>query len=186
MQQLANKNRLHIGYKNNSCVTVQGNLRNTGSTPAFDYFLLGPIFVVESIHVTVAGGNARFYCTGKRNSSLGLLWSFKSIADQSEYEVIHNGQRDDLPRYEEHVVVNNATSITLMNATAKFAGSYRCQEYPDSYPLNEFELVVLGKCSIFKLQYSHESFYKKQLYLKQWRIKAVLCMNIIIKMRNSS
>lgn len=116
------------------------------------------MFVVENIQATVAGGNATFNCTGMMDSQTRPVWWFKGISHQSEYEVIYNGQVDS-QRYDQHFLVNNLTSITLMNASENFAGRYKCQKTPNGVSLNEFELVVLDKCEIFKLRSANVSLY---------------------------
>jgi hypothetical protein len=117
---------------------------NAGSLHVESYFFIYPMSVVGNVRVTVAGDNATFFCSGIRNTSIRPVWWFKAT-NWTEFEVVHNGEGNESPRYENHFTIGSSSYLTLMNASLEFAGKYKCQKTPNGESINEFELVILGK-----------------------------------------
>jgi hypothetical protein len=118
------------------------------------------MFIVGNKQMTVAGGNITLSCVLLDGSSSRLYWSFKAI-DKEVYELVHNGIRDDPPRYDDFAVsINDSLSyLTLKEASMKFAGKYKCQKDLNGPVLTEIELVVLGECLVLKISLLHIKQY---------------------------
>jgi hypothetical protein len=108
-------------------------------------------FVVGGVHVIVVGDNITIPCEIPVNSESWPIWLFIPTNQTGlvlDHAIIHNGLKDTSPRPAAHFAVDvtgNFSYLTLMNASADHAGTYRCLMAGTEDKQSEVEIIVIGK-----------------------------------------